>query len=184
MLTIDYILLAILVVSVAVGVFRGFVKEALSLVTWLVALWAAFRFGHMLEPMLAAVSSTALKVWSARIIAFILILIAGGLINALVGMLIAKTGLTGTDRILGMVFGAARGVLIVGIVVMMFRMLELDRDDWWSKSAVMPYGEPVAEQLQHYFHKGLEKLDDLVEPAAPEGADDAENEGERPADTG
>jgi membrane protein required for colicin V production len=184
MLTIDYILLAILIVSVVVGVFRGFVKEALSLVTWFVALWAALRFGHLLEPMLASVSSDALKIWSARIIAFILILIAGGLINALVGMLVAKTGLTGTDRILGMVFGAARGVLIVGIVVMMFRMLELDQDEWWSQSAVVPYGEPVAEQLQHYFHKGLEKLDELVEPEAPEGADDAENEAEQLAESG
>ena len=81
MLTIDYILLAVLIVSISVGIFRGFFKEALSLVTWVVALWASFRFAHLLEPLLAAVSSEALKMWAARIIAFILILIAGGLIN-------------------------------------------------------------------------------------------------------
>lgn len=180
MLTIDYILLAILVVSVAVGIFRGFFKEALSLVTWVVALWASFRFAHFLEPMLASVSSEALKMWAARIIAFILILIAGGLINALVGMLVSKTGLTGTDRVLGMVFGAARGVLIIGIVVMIFRMLELDRDEWWAQSAVIPYGEPVAERLQHYFHAGLEHLDDLVEPDTIE----EDSQQEQPAETG
>jgi membrane protein required for colicin V production len=91
MLTIDYILLAVLIVSISVGIFRGFFKEALSLVTWVVALWASFRFAHLLEPLLAAVSSEALKMWAARIIAFILILIAGGLINALVGTCSSST---------------------------------------------------------------------------------------------
>jgi hypothetical protein len=95
MLTIDYILLAILIVSLAVGLYRGFFKQALSLVPWLVVLWAALRFGHLLEPMLAFVSSDALRAWSARIIAFILILVAGVLIKSLAGKLIAKIGLTG-----------------------------------------------------------------------------------------
>ena len=112
-------------------------------------------------------------------------LIAGGLINALVGMLVTKTGLSGTDRVLGMVFGAARGVLIVGIVVMIFRMLDLDRDEWWSRSTVIPYGEPVAEQLQHYFHRGLERLDELVEPEAVGPApEDTETKEQQPPGNG
>lgn len=165
MLTIDYILLAALLVSVAVGVFRGFFKEALSLVTWVAALWIALRFSSVLEPMLASISSEALRIWSARLIMFILILIAGGLLNALIGILVTKTGLTGTDRILGMVFGAARGVLIVGIAVMMFRLLDLDREDWWSESLVIPLAMPVADVLQTMFHQGLGRLEEIVPPA-------------------
>lgn len=180
MLTIDYILLAVLIVSISVGIFRGFFKEALSLVTWVVALWASFRFAHLLEPLLAAVSSEALKMWAARIIAFILILIAGGLINALVGMLVDKTGLSGTDRVLGMLFGAARGVLIIGIVVMMFRLLELDQESWWSESVVIRYSEPVAQRLQEVFYAGLEHLDDLVEPGVTEQG----GQQEQPAESG
>jgi len=164
MLTIDYILLAALLVSVVVGVFRGFFREALSLVTWVAALWIALRFSSILEPVLASISSEALRIWSARLIMFILVLIAGGLLNALIGILVTKTGLTGTDRILGMVFGAARGVLIVGIVVMMFRLLELDQEDWWSESRLIPLALPVADVLQTLFHEGLGRLEDIVPP--------------------
>ncbi len=165
MLSIDYILLAVLLISVAVGLFRGFFKEALSLVTWVVALWVALRYSSVLEPLLASISSEALKIWSARLIMFLLVLIAGGLLNALIGILVEKTGLTGTDRVLGMVFGAARGVLILGIVVMMFRLLELEREQWWSESLVIPLASPVADVLQTYFHAGLERLEEMVPPA-------------------
>jgi len=164
MLTIDYILLAALLVSVVVGVFRGFFREALSLVTWVAALWIALRFSSILEPVLASISSEALRIWSARLIMFILVLIAGGLLNALIGILVTKTGLTGTDRILGMVFGAARGVLIVGIVVMMFRLLDLDQEEWWSESRLIPLALPVADVLQTLFHEGLGRLEDIVPP--------------------
>lgn len=182
MLTIDYILLAALLVSVIVGVFRGFFREALSLVTWVAALWIALRFADLLEPMLASISSEALRIWSARLIMFILVLIAGGLLNALIGILVAKTGLTGTDRVLGMLFGAARGVLIVGIAVMMFRLLDLDRETWWSESRLIPLALPVADALQSIFHEGLGRLEELVPPGAPPG--DLAPEALEPAESG
>ena len=164
MLTIDLILLAALLISVVVGIFRGFFKEALSLVTWVVALWIALRYSSILEPLLASISSNALKIWSARLIMFVLVLIAGGLLNALIGILVQKTGLTGTDRMLGMVFGAARGVLILGIAVMLFRLLDLDQETWWTESRVVPIAAPVADVLQTYFHAGLERLEEMVPP--------------------
>lgn len=164
MLTIDYTLLAVLLVSVVVGVFRGFFREALSLVTWIAALWIALRFSSILEPMLASISSEALRIWSARLIMFILVLIAGGLLNALIGFLVTKTGLTGTDRLLGMVFGAARGILIVGMMVMMFRLLDLDKEEWWSESRIIPLALPTADVLQSLFHEGLGRLEDIVPP--------------------
>ena len=178
MLTIDYILLAALLVSIVVGVFRGFLREALSLVTWIAALWISLKFSGLLEPMLGSISSPALKLWSARLIMFILVLIAGGLLNALIGLLVQKTGLSGTDRVLGMVFGAARGVLILGIMVMMFRLLELDREEWWEDSQVIPLATPVAEVLQTYFHAGLEHLEELVPPVG------SQVELQTPADSG
>jgi membrane protein required for colicin V production len=178
MLTIDYILLAALLVSIVVGLFRGFFREALSLVIWVVALWIALRYSSVLEPLLGSISSEALKIWSARLIMFVLILIAGGLLNALIAILVEKTGLTGTDRVLGMVFGAARGALILGIVVMMFRLLDLDQEAWWSESRVIPLATPVADVLQTYFHQGLERLEDMV----PAGG--VPTEPETPAETG
>lgn len=165
MVTIDYILVAALLISVVVGVFRGFFREALSLVTWIAAVWISFEFAHLLEPLLASVTSPALRIWSARIITFILVLIAGGLLNALIGILVDKTGLTGTDRLLGMLFGAARGILIVGVVVMVFRVLELDQEAWWDESSVVGLAEPLADWLQDFLHSGLEHLDEIIPPS-------------------
>ncbi len=165
MLTIDYIIVAAFLVSVLIGLFRGFFKEALSLVTWILALWVALNFSQLLEPMLGSISSEALRLWAARLLTFLLVLIAGGLLNALIGILVAKTGLSGTDRVLGMVFGAARGVLLVGILVLVFRLMELDREPWWEQSRLVPLGEPVANWLLTNFQAGIEHLDEAVQPA-------------------
>lgn len=166
MLTIDYIIVAAFLISVLIGLFRGFFKEALSLVTWILALWVALNYSQMLEPMLGSIGSEALRLWAARLLTFLLVLIAGGLLNALIGILVAKTGLSGTDRVLGMVFGGARGVLVVGILVLVFRLMELDREPWWEQSRLVPLGEPVANWLLANFQAGIEHLDKAVGPAA------------------
>ena len=165
MLIIDYIIVAAFLVSVLIGLFRGFFKEALSLVTWILALWVALNFSQLLEPMLGSIGSEALRLWAARLLTFLLVLIAGGLLNALIGILVAKTGLSGTDRVLGMVFGGARGVLLVGILVLVFRLMELDREPWWEQSRLVPLGEPVANWLLANFQAGIEHLDKAVAPA-------------------
>jgi membrane protein required for colicin V production len=165
MLTIDYIILAAFLISVIVGVFRGLVREALSLVTWIVALWVALNYSHLLEAMLGAIASPGLRLWSARLLMFLLVLIAGGLLNSLISILIKKSGLTGTDRVLGMVFGAARGMLVVGIIVMIFQLMELDGEPWWEESRLVAVGEPLADWLQDHFRQGIERLDEVVTPA-------------------
>jgi len=165
MLTIDYIILAAFLISVIVGVFRGFVREALSLVTWIAALWIALNYSQLLESMLGAISSPALRLWAARLLMFLLVLIAGGLLNSLIAILISKTGLSGTDRVLGMLFGAGRGVLVVGIIVMTFQLMELDKEPWWQDSRLVTVCEPVASWLGEHFKEGLDKLDEVVTPA-------------------
>ena len=162
MLTIDYIIFAVFFVSVLVGLFRGFFREALSLVTWAIALWVAVQYSSLLEPLLASVSSPALRLWASRVLVFVLVLIAGGLINHFVHVLVSRTGLTGTDRVLGMMFGAARGGLLVGIIVIVLRLLELDQEPWWDQSRAIAWGEPVAQWLQTFLHDGLEELQEAV----------------------
>ena len=68
MIWIDYILLAIISISALLSLWRGFVKEALSLVTWILALWIALNYSHVLEPLLGSVSSEALRLWAARLL--------------------------------------------------------------------------------------------------------------------
>jgi len=162
MVIVDYILLGAFLVSVGVGFFRGFFKEALSLITWVLALWVAWRFSGILDPLLTSVSSPALKLWAARVILFVGVMLAGALFSRLVGMLIESSGLTSTDRVLGMVFGAGRGVLVVGLLVIVLQLLEMDREAWWQESLIVPRTAELTGWLREYLDAGLDELGELL----------------------
>lgn len=162
MLLIDYVLLGLFVVSVLVGFFRGFLREALSLVVWGVAIYAAWRLGEAPDELLGAIESPTVRLWAGRAGIFLLVLVAGGLLGFLVGQLVDKTGLTGTDRVLGMAFGAARGALVVGVAVIVLQFLELDREPWWDESRLIPYGVQVAEVIRDFLGTGLDELGERV----------------------
>jgi membrane protein required for colicin V production len=162
MVIVDYILLAAFFVSVGIGFFRGFIREALSLANWLLALWLAWRFSGVLDPVLASVSSPALKLWLGRILVFLGVLLAGALLGRLLVTLVRKSGLSGTDRTLGMVFGAGRGVLVVGILVIAFQALEMDREPWWEESVIVPRTADLTAAIREYFDAGLDRLGDVM----------------------
>ncbi len=162
MVIVDYLLLAAFAASIAIGFFRGFFREALSLVNWGLALWLAWRFSGVLDPLLASVSSPALKLWVGRIVLFIGALLAGALLSRLVVMLIHKTGLSGTDRALGMLFGAGRGVLVVGVLVIVFQALEMDREPWWQDSVIVPRTADLTAVIRGYMDSGLDKLGEAL----------------------
>jgi len=162
MVIVDYILLAAFAVSVAIGFFRGFFREALSLVNWALALWLAWRFSGVLDPLLASVSSPAVQLWLGRMLVFLGALLAGALLSHLVALLVRKTGLTGADRTLGMVFGAGRGVLVVGILVIVFQLLEMDREQWWQESVIVPKTAELTRTIREYTDAGLDKLGDAM----------------------
>jgi membrane protein required for colicin V production len=162
MVIVDYILIGTLIVSVVVGFFRGFFREAMSLVTWALAAWIAWRYSWLLEPALEAISSPALRLWLARAAAFVLVLLLGGLAGWLISKVVEASGLTGTDRVLGMVFGAARGVLVIGIIVLVFQVLELDREPWWEESLVVPPASHVADGMRAVLEIGLDRLSEAV----------------------
>jgi membrane protein required for colicin V production len=162
MVIVDYILLAAFVASVGIGFFRGFFREALSLLTWGLALWLAWRFSGVLDPLLASVSSPALKLWLGRILVFIGVLLAGGLLGHFVVMLVRRTGLTGTDRVLGMVFGAGRGVLVVGVLVIAFQLLEMDGEPWWQESVIVPKTAELTRTIRDTMDAGRERLSEAM----------------------
>jgi membrane protein required for colicin V production len=162
MVIVDYILLAAFVASVAIGFFRGFFREALSLLTWGLALWLAWRFSGVLDPLLASVSSPALKLWLGRILVFLGVLLAGGLLGHFVAMLVRRTGLTGTDRALGMVFGAGRGVLVVGVLVIAFQLLEMDGEPWWQESVIVPKTAELTQTIRDTMNAGRERLGEVM----------------------
>ncbi|WP_459206192.1 CvpA family protein [Pseudomonas sp. MLB6B] len=136
---VDWAIIAIIAVSSLISLKRGFVKEALSLLIWIVAGAVAWMFGGSLSHYLEGYIQTP----SARVIAgctllFVATLLVGAMLNFLIGELIRVTGLSGTDRFLGMAFGAARGALLVVVTVGLLSLGPVQQDSWWQESRLIP----------------------------------------------
>lgn len=143
---IDWAIIAIIAVSALISLARGFVKEALSLLTWVVAGLVAWLFGGALAGHLSPfIETPSIRVIVACSILFILTLVLGGLINYLIGQLVRVTGLSGTDRFLGMIFGAARGALLIVVAVGMLSLAPVEADTWWRQSELIPHFLLVAD---------------------------------------
>ena len=136
----DWTILVIIGISSLISLKRGFVKEALSLVTWLAAFIIARLFSQPLSVLLEPyIETPSVRIVAAFAILFIVTLIIGVLINKLVGALVDATGLSGTDRVLGIGFGAARGGLIVVAIIALVGMSPAINDRWWKESQLIPH---------------------------------------------
>ncbi len=153
----DWVIVGILGLSVLVSLFRGFVREAFSLATWVVAGILAFRFSDLVALRLETwVDTPSVRIIAAFLLVFIGILVIGSLLGVLVGQMVKHTGLSGTDRLLGALFGLARGVAIVVMAVILAGLTPFPDDPWWDESALLPYFETMAEQVVTQLPPGLQ----------------------------
>ena len=145
----DYLVIAAVVISAIVGAMRGFLREAVALVTWLFALFIAWHFADVVEPHLGGLlSGSYVKPWAARVIIVLLILLLGAAIGALLNHYVRLSIFSGMDRFLGLVFGLLRGVVLLGVFVILGQLLRLNDERWWTRSLLIPYGESVANGLR------------------------------------
>ncbi|AMO56824.1 colicin V production CvpA [Endozoicomonas montiporae] len=143
---IDWIITAIVIVSALISLKRGFFKEVLSLLTWIAALFIAWSFGGSLSLYLNDfIETPSLRLITASVLLFIATLLVGGLVNKIFATLVQATGLTGTDRLLGMVFGALRGCLMVILLVGLMSFAPLEDDLAWKNSALLPHFMMLAD---------------------------------------
>jgi membrane protein required for colicin V production len=149
MVAIDYIILAIVLVSAVTGLIQGFLREVCSLVSWVLAVWLAWKIGPSLEPHLGGVLRQApYGLWAGRGIVFIAVLVIGGIIGAILNHFVRLSIFSGLDRLLGFLLGLTRGVVIVGVAVLLAQQLRLDGEGWWKKSKLLPTVQPVANLLR------------------------------------
>lgn len=135
--TADFVLLTLIGVSTVIGLFRGLFREAFSLLVWAAALVIAYASAPALAPMIGhAVGSDAAAHPLAMVVVFIACIIIGALLQRFGAALIDTTGLSGLDRLLGMAFGAVRGV-IVGVVVLIALRPFMGNSPWWQESVVI-----------------------------------------------
>jgi membrane protein required for colicin V production len=145
----DYSIIAVIVISALISLARGFVKEAFSLGVWVLAFWVSWTFFRDLAPQLSGwIDTPSVRLGLAFVILMIVILIVGGLVTWLLGQLVEHTGLSGSDRMIGMIFGAARGVLLVSVLVLLAGLTPLPDDPWWQASVLAPYFEELALWLR------------------------------------
>jgi membrane protein required for colicin V production len=160
----DIAIAIVIAVSIAIGFFRGFVKEAMSIASLLVAVWAAFNFGAEAGTLSDNwLSSPDLRLWFGRVLIFVVVLMLGGLLSWAVARLVRLSVLSGTDRVLGMMFGLVRGAVLVAVLVMAGQYSKLEQKNWWQDSILMPYMEFVADWLLVMAPKGLELIQPVLD---------------------
>ncbi|HSC14157.1 MAG TPA: CvpA family protein, partial [Gammaproteobacteria bacterium] len=165
MTSVDYVILVLALLSVLIGVWRGFTTEALSLLTLLAAIGLAWLFAGSVEPHLGDWASAGeVRIWAARLIIFVVVLALGGLAQWLARKLIRHTGLSSVDRTLGAIFGFLRAAVVLGLVVLVLQFTELDQESWWQDARLRPYAERAADAVKYYAELGTRYLEDAPLP--------------------
>lgn len=173
MIWVDWLIIGIVGLSAAISLIRGFVAEAMSIVIWTVALWAAFHYtSPFAEGFLGTIELPSARLAVAALILIVAILIVGSLLSWVIGRLVRSTGLSGTDRLLGAVFGALRGLLTVIALVAVAGWTPVCRDPWWQQSQLIPGVEELALYGRDFLPANLREImgSCRAPPTLPAGA--------------
>lgn len=157
----DYLILGVLLLSMLLGLIRGFVREAIGVISWLGGLWLAWRYAHVVEPLLAGrVGDPPVSTWAARTLIVLAVLIVGWIVASLLGYMLRHSGLSiMVDRLLGLVTGFVRGAVIVAVFVLLGQFVQLTSTKWWTGSRLIPYASEAAGWLQSFAETGMSVLD-------------------------
>ena len=152
MIWVDYAILAIIGLSALISIWRGLIREVLSLLAWILAILVAVTFMRPLADLLTPfISVPSARLIIAFVALFIATLLCGAIINLIIAKLVMSSGLSGTDRVLGIVFGVARGALVVGVLVLIARLTPLPQDPWWEQSVLLGRFEAMALWMRSYL---------------------------------
>ena len=151
----DIVILAVMGVSLAFGLFRGLVRELLSLVSWILAFWIAYRFSSSVAQIIdKALQNPTLSQAVSAILVFVLVLVALMLLASLISKIFKATGLAGMDRILGGLFGLGRAVVILFVAVIVGQHTVVIDQDWYNASMMIPLFDQALDRVAGYLPPG------------------------------
>lgn len=160
---VDLAIVGVVLLSTVFSIIRGFVREAISLTGWVMAIWLAITFEPDVQLHLDSfIEQEYIRRMMAFFALFLGTLLVFGLLGYLVGKFLMKAGLSGTDRMLGMIFGFARGLLIVLIPVIVAMRFGLADDPGWRDSMILPHMEALAIWLSEVLPPGMAEY---IQPA-------------------
>lgn len=148
----DWLLLAVIVASALLGLFRGFIGVLASLAAWVLAAWAAFRFGAQVALLLAGGGEpSAGQLFAGYGLSFLCVLLFVGIVGWLVRKLVHAVGLSGMDRALGLAFGTLRGTFVACLLVLLMGFTAMPQEPGWRQSQVVPVLLPGAQWLRGWL---------------------------------
>ena len=148
---VDIVILIITVLSSVFGLWRGLIKEVLSLLTWIAALLVSRVYSEPLAGLMTGViENDGIRYVSAFAILFFIVMMFGTFLNSLMSKLLSVTGLKLADRLLGAGFGVARGVIIV-LVIMFIASMFVSETELWQQSQLIPFGMDLIEKSQVFI---------------------------------
>ena len=146
---VDYLIIVVIALSVLMGLWRGLLREVISLVAWIAAFTIAFLFAEPASAQLVGhIGTPSLRIAAAFAGLFLVTLLLGSLIGLVASQLIDRAGLTWADRILGMGFGFGRGALVIAALVLVAGLTPLPQDPWWRQSLLLPHFQETALWLR------------------------------------
>lgn len=161
----DYLIVCLIGFSALISLFRGFIRELISLISWLGGLLLSLQFAADLAPFFIRVSDLpSVRYFFAFVLIFIAVVVAGIIFNAVVSKVLSITGFSIFDRLLGLLFGATRGAVIVAGLLLMFSHFASARDSAaLTDSVVAPHFKPLVRWLSAYVPKNITGLTHWVQ---------------------
>ncbi|TBR42151.1 CvpA family protein [Marinomonas agarivorans] len=160
--TLDWVVVIVIIISTLLSLKRGFVQEVLSLATWGFAFIVAVKFSISIQSFLVdQIQNVQFRYIVAFLGLFILSLCIGSLVSFLIGSLVRATGMSSTDRVLGMIFGFARGALILVILVSLMSLsVDIVDTPFWQESIFAPKLVILKDWLRELLGRGSEFMND------------------------
>ena len=145
----DILICVVMLVSIVTGLWRGFMREAISLLFLVGGLIAAWQLAPYVEPYLGGdLALPSIRPWVARFLVFVVAQFVGALVGAIANYLTRHAGFGFVDRAFGFLFGTLRGAIVVGLLVIFGELVHLNHEAWWTRSRLIPYAQMVGDWLR------------------------------------